>query len=171
MGRVTEKLRGVTCGAEAAAPPPPNPDPWVRGHPFGDFISSSLLRGPSLLNPLVVAPFSLLLQISSGCGLNTLPDVHIGRLPWAGMVRRGGVLFKESWTCIVLWPDTCLVELTESYVQVAKSYVQFQSLMFSSKSLMFSSESLMFSSTSLMLSSKSLMLSSQSLIYVRRGPL
>ena len=66
MGRVAEKLRGVTCGTDAAPPPPPNPDPWVRGHPFGDFISSSLVRGPAFLNPLVVAPFSLLLQISTG---------------------------------------------------------------------------------------------------------
>ena len=145
MGRVAEKLRGVTCGTDAASPPP-NPDPWVQGHPFWDFISSSLLRGPALLNPLVVAPFSLLLQISSGCGLNTLPDVHICRLPWAGWVRRGGFLFKESWTCIVLWPDTCLVELTMSYVQfqsplfsskvlcsVQKSSDQFKSLLFSSK--------------------------------------
>ena len=45
-------------------------------------------------------------------------------LPWAGSVQRGGFLFKEFWTRIVFWPDTCLVELTKSYVQVAKSYVQ-----------------------------------------------
>ena len=45
-------------------------------------------------------------------------------LPGPGCVQRGGFLFKEFWTRIVFWPDTCLVELTKSYVQVAKSYVQ-----------------------------------------------
>ena len=50
--------------------------------------------------------------------------LSISGLPWAGSVQRGGFLFKEFWTCIVFWPDTCLVELTKSYVQVAKSYVQ-----------------------------------------------
>ena len=44
--------------------------------------------------------------------------------PWAGSVQWGGFLFKEFWTRIVFWPDTCLVELTKSYVQVARSYVQ-----------------------------------------------
>ena len=47
----------------------------------------------------------------------------ISGLHWAVIVQRGGFLFKEFWTRIVFWPDTCLVELT-------KSYVQFQSLMF-----------------------------------------
>ena len=45
-------------------------------------------------------------------------------LPWTGSVQRGGFLFKEFWTRIVLWPDTCLVELTKPYVQVAKTNVQ-----------------------------------------------
>ena len=66
--------------------------------------------------------------------------IFLSGLPWAGSVQRGGFLFKEFWTRIVFWPDTCLVELTKSYVQVAKSYVQFQSLMFSSQSLMFNCE-------------------------------
>ena len=66
MGGVAENLRGDPCGTDAAPPPPPNPDPWVRGHPFWDFMSSPLVRGPAFLNPLVVAPFSLLLQISMG---------------------------------------------------------------------------------------------------------
>ena len=51
-------------------------------------------------------------------------SVSISGLPWAGSVQRGGFLFKEFWTRTVFWPDTCLVELTKSYVQVAKSYVQ-----------------------------------------------
>ena len=58
--------RGDPCGTDTAPPPRPNLDPWVRGHPLGDFISSSLVQGPAFLNPLVVAPFSLLLQISAG---------------------------------------------------------------------------------------------------------
>ena len=49
-------------------------------------------------------------------------------LPGPGCVQRGGFLFKEFWTRIVFWPDTCLVELT-------KSYVKFQSLVFISKVL------------------------------------
>ena len=44
--------------------------------------------------------------------------------PWAGSVQRGGFLFKEFRTRIAFWPDSCLVELTMSYVQVAKSYAQ-----------------------------------------------
>ena len=71
MGGVAENIRGDPCGTDVAPPPPPNPDPWVRGHPFGDFISSSsLVRGPTFLNPLVVAPFSLL-QISTGGSFRT----------------------------------------------------------------------------------------------------
>ena len=59
-------------------------------------------------------------------------------LPWAGSVQRGGFLFKEFWTRIVFWPDTCLmcrglvlcagvlsyVQGSKSYVQGSKSYVQ-----------------------------------------------
>ena len=45
--------------------------------------------------------------------------IFLSGLPWAGSVQRGGFLFKEFWTRIVFWPDTCLVELTKSYVQVA----------------------------------------------------
>ena len=60
----------------------------------------------------------------------TLAADFLPGLPWAESVQRGGFLFKEFWTRIVFWPDTCLVELTKSYVQVAKSYVQFQSLTF-----------------------------------------
>ena len=59
--------------------------------------------------------------------------MFLSGLPWAGFVQRGGFLFKEFWTRTVFWPDTCLVELTKSYVQVAKSYVQvakFSSLFF-----------------------------------------
>ena len=56
--------------------------------------------------------------------------IFLSGLPLAGSVQRGGFLFKEFWTRTVFWPDTCLVELIKSYVQVAKSYVQFQSLMF-----------------------------------------
>ena len=59
--------------------------------------------------------------------------ISMSGLPWAGSVQRGGFLFKEFWTRTVLWPNTCLVELTMSYVQVAKSYDQFQSLIISSK--------------------------------------
>ena len=54
--------------------------------------------------------------------------IFLSGLPWAGFVQWGGFLFKEFWTRIVFWPDTCLVELT-------KSYVQFQSLMISSEVL------------------------------------
>ena len=50
--------------------------------------------------------------------------IFLSGLPWAGSVQRGGFLFKEFWTRIVFWPDTCLVELTKSYVEVAKSYAQ-----------------------------------------------
>ena len=56
--------------------------------------------------------------------------IFLSGLPWAGSVQRGGFLFKEFWTRIVFWPDTCLVELTKPYVQVAKTYVKFQRLMF-----------------------------------------
>ena len=85
MGRVAEKLRGVTCGTDAAPPPPPpNPDPWVQGHPFRDFISSSLVRGAAFLNPLVVAPFSLLLQISTGSGQDQFGWADRGRQSAAG---------------------------------------------------------------------------------------
>ena len=80
--------------------------------------------------------------------------VHIGRLPWAGRVQRGRFLFKEFWTCIVLWPDTCLVELTKSYVQVAKSYLQFQSLMLRKQSSIVLFQSLMIRKQSLMFTSK-----------------
>ena len=72
--------------------------------------------------------------------------IFLSGLPWAGSVQRGGFLFKEFWTRIVLWPDACLVELTMSYVQfqsplfsskvlcsVQKSSDQFKSLLFSSK--------------------------------------
>ena len=48
----------------------------------------------------------------------------LSELPWPGCVQRGGFLFKEFWTCTVFWPDTWLVDLTKSYVQVAKSYLQ-----------------------------------------------
>ena len=62
----------------------------------------------------------------------------------AGGVQRGGFLFKDFWTRIVFWSDTCLVELTKSYVLVAKSYVQFQSLMFQVAKFYAQFQSLMF---------------------------
>ena len=56
-----------------------------------------------------------------------IPTLRVDFPLWtarAGGVQRGGFLFKDFWTRIVFWPDTCLVKLTKSYVQVAKSYVQ-----------------------------------------------
>ena len=50
--------------------------------------------------------------------------IFLSGLPKAGSVQQGGLLFWEFWTRIVFWPDTCLVELTKSSVQVVKSYVQ-----------------------------------------------
>ena len=35
--------------------------------------------------------------------------IFLSGLPWAGSVQRGGFLFKEFWTRIVFWPDTCLM--------------------------------------------------------------
>ena len=64
--------------------------------------------------------------------------IFMSGLPWAGSVQQGGFLFKEFWTRIVFWPDTCLVELTKSYVQVAKSYVQIQRLTLRYQRLMLS---------------------------------
>ena len=50
--------------------------------------------------------------------------IFLSGLPWAGSVQWGGFLFKAFWTCLLFWPDTCLVKLTKSYLQVAKSHVQ-----------------------------------------------
>ena len=35
--------------------------------------------------------------------------ISMSGLHWAGSVQRGGFLFKELWTRIVFWPDTCLM--------------------------------------------------------------
>ena len=35
--------------------------------------------------------------------------IFMSGLPWAGSVQQGGFLFKEFWTRIVFWPDTCLM--------------------------------------------------------------
>ena len=35
--------------------------------------------------------------------------IFLSGLPWAGSVQQGGFLFKEFWTRIVFWPDTCLM--------------------------------------------------------------
>ena len=64
------------------------------------------------------------------CELKPWVWTFLSGLPGPGCVQRGGFLFKEFWTRIVFWPDTCLVELTKSYVQVEKSSVKFQSLRF-----------------------------------------
>ena len=109
-------------------------------------------RAPALLDP--PPPFQDLYCCPPQCHIGDphfwialgweCPTLHINfhvciALGWE--CPTGRFLFKDFWTHIVFWPDTCLVELTMSYVQfqspllsskvfcsVPKSSVQFQSL-------------------------------------------